>query len=665
MNPSALEPISKHSQQAIVELKHTSPILTTAWREYNGKHASQKRRACNECRQQKLKCDLANDQNVSVEMCARCAKLGLLCKVDETFQRTRKRKRSHDFQEEIADLKRKLSIYQDRHDLPQSTPSYAPGDETPDRSAPGRISASPVASKTAGHETKRTPSLVNNGLLPPSELSSTSPDLHNGRQPSDTIATRPHEHELEAPTNARTASASRPRSLGNGVVTLSQSAIDELYSTYFELYHPTLPILDPEVPAQRCCDVSPLLFWSIMSVAVRRSWEHSQLLPTMAQPVMDLLWKAIRSVPHSPVLIESLLLLCTWPFPTSSSATDPSYILSHTAVAAAVQMGLHRPQHQQDFTKYRLNLSRKDMDTRITLWAACNIVANGTSLVIGVQSQAQDWSSLTGLLSGSETTLPKNIQQILQTELYRDKVTSALADISSNSQSAKHMQERIPLYGLLEKDWNLLSAMLDAKSDLIRYHVLAARLHLHAFFLFDDPTTEDYDRRILVLVASASALIQHILSAEPKEPPFMPYCSFYAYQSLPLAGFILLKVVRSEYFAQLIGSELATARHLLEACIRLMRVMSVSDNDLALRLSDVLAYLYNHNNPRVVCAEGRYALQLNIQSRLSMSIVFDCLWRWRDQFRSSNMNRDGTSALDNGKNNDWDNGNGTLTAHRR
>ena len=125
----------------------------------------------------------------------------------------------------------------------------------------------------------------------------------------------------------------------------------------------------------------------------------------------------------------------------------------------------------------------------------------------------------------------------------------------------------------------------------------------------------------------------------------MPYCSFYAYQSLPLAGFVLLKVVRSEHFAELISHEIATARYLLESCIRLMRVMSVSDNDLALRLSDVLAYLYNHPNPRVVNAEGRAALQLNIQSRLSLSIVFDSLWRWRDQFRHSNTNADGSSAL--------------------
>ena len=381
MNQSALEPNVTHTQHTIQDIKHKSPILGTAWtaREYNGKHASQKRRACNECRQQKLRCDLANDQDLSVTACARCVKLGLDCKVDETFQRTRKRKRSTDFQDEIADLKRQLSQYHHHNDPSRSTPSNGPGDETPDRSAPGRISASPVTIKSKGFEAKRTPSLMNNGLLPPAEPDGTSPVLvqRNGRRESESIATRPHQHELEAPTNESRTPASRPRSLANGAVTLSEVAIEHLYCTYFDFYHHTLPILDPETPAQQCCEMSPLLFWCIMSVGARRSREHSALLTTMAQPVMDLLWKAVRSVPHSPVLVQSILLLCTWPFPTSSSATDPSYVLSHTAVSAAVQMGLHRPQQQQDFTKYRLSLTHKDINFRTTIWAACNIVAQG------------------------------------------------------------------------------------------------------------------------------------------------------------------------------------------------------------------------------------------------------------------------------------------------
>ena len=72
----------------------------------------QKRRACNECRQQKLRCELANVDDPSTNVCARCTKLGLRCKIDESFKRTRKRKRSRDFESEIFTLKKKLSQYE-------------------------------------------------------------------------------------------------------------------------------------------------------------------------------------------------------------------------------------------------------------------------------------------------------------------------------------------------------------------------------------------------------------------------------------------------------------------------------------------------------------------------------------------------------------------------
>ena len=355
--------------------RNTSALLSSAWtaREYNGRHASQKRRACNECRQQKLRCDLAHSPEGAVSSCSRCAKLGLSCKVDESFQRTRKRRRSADFQEEISSLKQQLEQYQRQRTFSGTPAEHVLGDETPDRSAPGRLSASPAANRGIVSNTQRTPSLVNNGLLPPADSDSLSPATERNDLTGTT--TRPHEHEIEAPPKTSPAAIARPRSLGHGNVTLTEDEIEELYAAFFSLYHPTLPILDPEISAQQYCETSPLLFWCIMAVAARRSLTNSTLLSKLSQPVTDLLWKAVRSVPHSLALVQSILLICTWPFPTSSSATDPSYVLMHTAVSASVQIGLHRPQHQQDFAKYRIRLTEKEVAARIKIWIACNIVA--------------------------------------------------------------------------------------------------------------------------------------------------------------------------------------------------------------------------------------------------------------------------------------------------
>ena len=72
-------------------------------------HPSQKRRVCNECRQQKLKCDL---DNAAVTTCSRCVKFDLECRVDEIFQRQRKRKRDLDLEKELLDLKQQLATYE-------------------------------------------------------------------------------------------------------------------------------------------------------------------------------------------------------------------------------------------------------------------------------------------------------------------------------------------------------------------------------------------------------------------------------------------------------------------------------------------------------------------------------------------------------------------------
>jgi hypothetical protein len=47
------------------------------------------KRACNECRQQKLRCDVVNDP---FQACSRCRRLHLVCKIDGGFKRVEKRR---------------------------------------------------------------------------------------------------------------------------------------------------------------------------------------------------------------------------------------------------------------------------------------------------------------------------------------------------------------------------------------------------------------------------------------------------------------------------------------------------------------------------------------------------------------------------------------------
>jgi transcriptional regulatory protein LEU3 len=139
-------------------------------------------------------------------------------------------------------------------------------------------------------------------------------------------------------------------------------------------YHPFLPLLEPGQSPHELYTRSELLFWSVVSVAARRLSSRPTLLPRLARSVTDLLWCFIRSSPYSLTTVQALALLCTWPFPTSSSTADSTFLLAGIMLQLAVQMGLHRALNVQDFVKVPLRLSESEQAEWVGTWAACNIV---------------------------------------------------------------------------------------------------------------------------------------------------------------------------------------------------------------------------------------------------------------------------------------------------
>ncbi|RDW86156.1 Zn(II)2Cys6 transcription factor domain-containing protein [Aspergillus mulundensis] len=71
-----------------------------------GKRRGGCRKACNECRQQKLRCDIVQ---TPADACSRCLRLHIECKVEPSFKRISKRKRNAEMEREIADLRQRLS----------------------------------------------------------------------------------------------------------------------------------------------------------------------------------------------------------------------------------------------------------------------------------------------------------------------------------------------------------------------------------------------------------------------------------------------------------------------------------------------------------------------------------------------------------------------------
>ncbi|KAL7816086.1 hypothetical protein V8C44DRAFT_348310 [Trichoderma aethiopicum] len=596
--PNACQMASRH------EVTPTVPTVQASPRNGEPTTKQPRRRACNECRQQKLRCDLvANDGAPST--CSRCQRLSLSCKIDNDFRRTRKRRKSFELENEVRELRRQLATHEASNaalEWPIIPPAEARVSEVAVSTVSGTSGPSPDP-----RESSRVPGLT------------TQPVIDQPQEPRRSIITIP-----------------RARKLGN--VELSVEDIDELYLIYMLHYHPYLPFLDPNTSLHEYYDSSPLLFWSVIAIAARRLQSHPTLLAKLARSVTDLLWKTLRSIPYSLRVVQSLVILCTWPFPTSSSTADPTYMLAGIMVQMGTQMGLHRALNAEDFVKVPLHLNVYEYSEWVKTWEACNIVAQSVSVGCGLPAtiQMHDWS-LTVAPESMASPHDISLKWHLRIEQFRYRVSQALTSNALDPAGFMSARERLSLYRLLNASLVDLEREAINMTPITRYYLAAARLHLHSFYLFDDSSVDGYSDRIVALYYTAYSLIEQCLEMDNQESGFFHYCPFFCYQVFVSAAFIILKVMMNGYFEQLLDVE--AGKRLLDAAISSLRKMSVANNDLPGRLSDVIGFFCTLPDPRVISGESIDDLRLRVRNRLSMSIVYDSLWEWRKHFQSDDGGR--------------------------
>ena len=167
------------------------------------------------------------------------------------------------------------------------------------------------------------------------------------------------------------------RTLGN--VSLTDQETSELFSIFFNSYHQFLPILSPETPYSEYYKQHPLLHWTILGVASRRYEAKPGLLMQVQQPLESLLWTTLSGVPQTYHVVKALALLCCWPLPNSSTSAEPTMMLAGMMFQLAMQYGLHRPSHAQDFSRFRIELHDEEVTDRLHTWATVNIIAQNVA----------------------------------------------------------------------------------------------------------------------------------------------------------------------------------------------------------------------------------------------------------------------------------------------
>ncbi|KAF2002140.1 hypothetical protein P154DRAFT_151660 [Amniculicola lignicola CBS 123094] len=579
------------------------------------RHAAVKR-ACNECRQQKLRCNVQQDP---FQPCSRCSKQNLRCVIEPNFKRVGKRNRNAEMEKEMEQLRERLALYEGRETLPS------------------RPTLNPPPATGAHHAFAPTPARA-----------------------EEDDAFLQSQHQQVAATSLLDLRSGSPMFHTLDDVRLAPGQVTDLFAEFFHLYHPYLPFLDPtRSPDDVHNKDSRLLFWAIVSVAARHSEKDTELLIRLKAPLEKLIWDTIKQPPNHH-LVKALCLLCTWPLPARTTVTDPTFMLCGVMMQIAMQIGLHQPTHPQDFSRQKVRLRQEDINDRLRTWAVCNIVAQTVSTGYG-QPSITLYDSVLDFKTDDEAhmkIIPPNLFIRLRQEMAASRINKLL--YSSNSQrfsdSAATTYMNLEADRLKEEQGSLDG--VDKELEGLHHHAVSLHLHLYSFFN-REPRLEKRDD-LVTLYFAACAFLERVFVLQKDDR--LKYAPYYIMQMALAAGFTLLKILNSDFSSKV---PFDTGRHFVLQTIESMRKSKVMPNDLTDRLAEVLAQLWkessrgrslhsmsqspvvgnpsmasmfsSHNNISHQPSQRRESagmledpLGLIIRSRMSMSVVFDCVWRWRE-----------------------------------
>ena len=290
-------------------------------------------------------------------------------------------------------------------------------------------------------------------------------------------------------------------------------------------------------------------------------------------------------------------------------------------------------------------------------------VSVGTGLPLAIQ--VSDWPEASPSQAIVNSPHDVSLHNRLRIEQFKMRVSDALAFRHSDNGTNFGTLGRLTVYGLLNSELvelqrsiqdeygNTISTItqrqvINMGTVMTSWHILAAKLHLHAFYLLDEADTVDYNTRIATLYATASSLINLTVALDSPPTNLLSYCPFSCYQAFVCAAFCILKIATNTFFQTIADTDKNSTRH-LETAVTVLRKISIANNDLPARLGDVLAFLCSLPDLSVIGGQSADDLRLRqTRNRLSMSVVYDCLWIWRRHFRAEEASIGGSNGGLNG-----------------
>ena len=446
-------------------------------------------------------------------------------------------------------------------------------------------------------------------------------------------------------------------------VRLTEDMVNNLFNQFWAFYHQYLPFLDPSQTPDQYYQQHPLLFWVIVSIASRRYTADTGLLTALSGPLTRLLWTTVGEVPNTHFVVKALCLLCVWPLPISTTTMDPTHILSGVMMKTATGIGLHRPNNTQDFSRVSVDLNKEQLHDRVTTWAVCNIVAQSIGTGYGQPaSTLYDWTLAIRPGDEGHFVLAPELEARLQIERFCDKVSKEMYSNASDPRGVAGDELRAMLTRVYRREYGELSASILSRQDLspiVNLYLKAAGLHLRLSAFFDSSTTVGYMDDLMSLWRAAINFLDFTFELDSSDGNgILKYATGYILQMILAACFTLLKLL-SSFFAKEVDFE--KGRAIFHRTIVGIRSMSIINNDLPWRLAELMVQMWNGARVEARSQQVRQmgngssgengfetiiddSLQLKVRCRMSMSLVFDSIWRWREEYQARGLgNIDGKS----------------------
>ena len=608
-------------------------------------------KACNECRQQKLRCDASKDYS---QPCSRCHKFSLHCIISSSFKRNRRRNKA-EMQREIDSLRQKIQTHPSVDASNSTDTTLAVSDPFMEDISMQMTHASDSSDygttwqmdnfANSMNVFQQSAGPVNIGLPIPQPSASSivlgSPALGgngSGMSAQHNAADVPSATPLDLLSSSKSTSAIT-RSLDGEII--DGRKILDCFVLFHEHYAPSIPeIFKADTVPDACYAESPLLFWAIVCTGSRK-YRDPTLLERLSKRMVPLALSTIVANSQPIHAIKAALLLCCWPMPINMLYKDPSQALAGAAMLLAVQSGLHLLKSGECFARRPTKLPPPPVSRHMSSKHSGRDVTF-TQLGVTAQYRAQLWVSC--LVALQRTNLCDGLPYISIPESFDITQNRLLNGISPECLSFAYKLHRLQIGGVAaimttidlaaadpgseldrliefydEAISKELSRETGEKSQLMYY---CALLSIRAFHLFGDSASSDNTGYLKLYILACESIKAVSEGSEP-------YLTQYFTRMITLAAYCIFRITRSHLSEKV---DLLAGEDMFFRAISISRSRSIQNNDLDSINAKMLTQLWSSKKVFTAKNETVDPLRLNLRERLFMSAVFDSFWWWRIEF---------------------------------